>query len=153
MGSFSIKSEYWMLRDRSWNPRDVTWKNDWKFKALKKFVSLYGFSLNNGYSLMWNERGKVLDMIALVILVSQSSNLFSDDLHEWLASTIQNPLRQTIGEGSLDGLVILQGYGYERVTIQGDCLEMVKVLQDTPPAASGSALIRHIQKLLMHAGH
>ncbi|MBA0768276.1 hypothetical protein Gotri_017090, partial [Gossypium trilobum] len=43
--------------------------------------------------------------------------------------------------------------GYQRVTIQSDCLEVTKILQDTPLVASSLALIRCIQQLLTHVEH
>ncbi|MBA0621031.1 hypothetical protein Godav_006685, partial [Gossypium davidsonii] len=44
--------------------------------------------------------------------------------------------------GILDGLVLFQGRGYQRVMIQIDFLEVVMVLQYTPLVASSSTLIR-----------
>ncbi|MBA0645613.1 hypothetical protein Goklo_013691 [Gossypium klotzschianum] len=150
MGSFCIKSEYWMLKDRSWNPRDVTWKNDWKFQGPQK-VRIFIWILFKQRLLTNVERERQS-------IGHDSSCLFcghesEDVLHVIRDCFVVREVWLQVILGSLDGLVILQGCGYERVTIQGDCLEMVKVLQDTPSAALGSALIRHIQQLLMHAGH
>ncbi|MBA0819012.1 hypothetical protein Gohar_000109 [Gossypium harknessii] len=51
------------------------------------------------------------------------------------------------------GTCVLGSCGYQRATIQSDCLEVAKVLQDTPSVASSLALIRCIQQLLTHVEH
>ncbi|MBA0779162.1 hypothetical protein Gotri_003438 [Gossypium trilobum] len=72
------------------------------------------------------------------------NSLPSNWVHLSTDGAIKTDSVTTFAGDILDGLVLLQGHGYQWVTIQSDCLEVVLVLQDTPSATSSSALIKCI---------
>lgn len=40
LSAFSVKNAYWMLKEESWNPKDVDWNSVWKFPRLQRVGNL-----------------------------------------------------------------------------------------------------------------
>ncbi|MBA0756517.1 hypothetical protein Gogos_020404, partial [Gossypium gossypioides] len=87
-----------------------------------------------------------------LILADKLSNFYSISLYEWM---IENLLNQNWVYLSIDGLVRTEdgftaagGFGYERVLIQIDSLEVVNAIQDESLRGSNSTHIWRIHQLL-----
>ncbi|MBA0721380.1 hypothetical protein Golax_008926, partial [Gossypium laxum] len=55
--------------------------------------------------------------------------------------------------GSLDGLVLLQQQGYNKIMIHSDSLQVIKGIYDSSLVDSNSALIRRIHQILLKVDH
>ncbi|MBA0866085.1 hypothetical protein Goshw_017730 [Gossypium schwendimanii] len=76
-------------------------------------------------------------------------------VHEDIRSSYQENSPEFDAElwGSLDGLVLLQQQGYNKIMIHSDSLQVIKGIYDSSLVDSNSALIRRIHQILLKVDH
>ncbi|KAH1073057.1 hypothetical protein J1N35_025385, partial [Gossypium stocksii] len=85
--------------------------------------------------------------------LSATGRVVWDETRKWLLGYNQFLGKYSIFDTKLwdilNGLLLLQKQGYDKVIIQFDNLEVVEVICDSQSAKSSSSLIRRIQHILL----
>ncbi|MBA0862280.1 hypothetical protein Goshw_006727 [Gossypium schwendimanii] len=84
LGSFSIKSVYRVIKEKTWNSKDDLWKLSWKFQGPQSSFFIWLAKE------VWTQ----------VVFVGEQVFFFSGDMQEWFTNNLQN--RQDLAFGGVD---------------------------------------------------